>query len=158
MTAQNAGPDPLSSECSTCGLHWNGHVSLPPKPPAEPNPASDIAWVPPQLVYRPATHLCTRCHAAGWPRDPYRGSITAVGLVLLGLFALVAGLMFQPPSALVGMALLCTGVLVSTLEASRRSGPLCRSCETGPLVPIGTPLAQAILTQTAGTNADETGT
>lgn len=113
---------------------------------------------PPLRVYGAATHICTRCHTAGWPRDPYRGSITAVGLVLLGLFALVVGLMFRPPSALVGMALLCTSVLVSTMEASRRSGPLCRSCETGPLVPIGTPVAQAILTQNAAQNTVETGT
>ena len=78
--------------------------------------------------------------------------------MLLGLFALVAGTLFRPPSALVGMALLCTGVMVSTLEASRRSGSLCRSCETGPLVPLSTPLAQSILTHKAAQTAAETGT
>jgi len=158
LTAQNAGLDPLFSECSTCGHHWSHPAARPPEPPAEPEPAVEATQPPPLRVYGASTHVCTRCHTAGWPRDLYRGSITAVGLVLLGLFALVAGTMFRPPSALVGMALLCTGVLVSTLEASRRSGPLCRSCETGPLVPLGTPSAQAIQTQKAAQTAAETGT
>jgi hypothetical protein len=120
LTAQNAGLDPFFSECSTCGHRWSHPEARPPEPPDEPEPAVEAAQTPPLRGYVTATHVCTRCHTAGWPRDPYRGSITAVGLVGLALFALVAGTMFRPPSALVGMALLCTGVLVSTLEASRR--------------------------------------
>lgn len=154
LTDQNPGPDPFSSLCSTCGHTWS-HPAAQAPAVAEPTPAPDpeaAASTPREPNHTGATHICTRCGTIGWPRSPYHGSVTALGLVLLGLFALVGGLMLRPPSALVGMALLCTGVLVSSIEANRRSGPLCRTCETGSLVPLTTPTGR----QMAAENDPET--
>lgn len=146
LTDQNVGSDPLFSVCSTCAHEWS-HPAVAPLPaapePMEP-PSSATAGRHKRPAWGAATHICTRCHTVGHPRPAYRGSISAIGLVLLGFAALAGGMLLRPPSALSGMALLCAGILVSSIEAGRRSGPLCRTCETGPMVPLDTPAARAL--------------
>lgn len=147
LTDQNAGHDPLFSECSTCGHQWSHPAAEAPEATPEPPPEPVTPIPTPGRIWVTASHVCTRCHAAGRPRSTYVGSAFAIGLVVLGLFALVGGFLLRPPSAMAGMALLCTGFLVSSLESGRRAGPLCRTCETGPLVPIDTPAGRSILRQ-----------
>jgi hypothetical protein len=65
----------------------------------------------------------------------------SVGLLFVGAVLFFFGLTFGAAGGILGALLMSTAVLISALESQRRLGPLCRFCETGPMVPLDTPAA-----------------